>query len=177
MDNLSATLLTGWYNALYYIGIDIAKKAHEVCFMTENGYVLDGNSFKIPNTGSAIDKLQAMLDRYDLSSTNAVVGMEATGHYWLVLYSWLKEQGFDIKVINPLVTEGYRKMHIRKIKNDRIDAAVVAKVLILGEYQATSTVSRQANRSSLTPDLMPRCMNPVNSKAPGRTCPGADRRT
>jgi transposase len=64
--------------------------------------------------------------------------MEATGHYWLVLYSGLIEQGFDVKVINPLVTDAFRHMLIRKVKNDRIDAEVVVAVLRLGEYQETS---------------------------------------
>lgn len=107
---------------MYYIGINIAKKAHEVCFTNESGNILDGNSFNIPNTTSGIDKLQKKLDKFSLTPDNTVVGMEAAGHYWLVLYSWLTEQGFDVKVINPLVTDAYRNMLIRKIKNDRIDA-------------------------------------------------------
>ena len=123
---------------MYYIGIDIAKKAHEVCFLDQNGQVLDGNSFKIPNTLSGVDKLQKMLDKYGLTSENAQVGMEATGHYWLVLYSWLFEKGFDIKVINPIVTDALRNMRVRKVKNDRIDAEIVAKAIMFGEYQETA---------------------------------------
>jgi len=122
---------------MYIIGIDIAKKSHEVCFMNQDGDVLDGNSFNIPNTLSGLEKLQKMLTKYGLNSDNSIVGMEATGHYWLVLYSWLTEQRFDVKVINPIVTDAYRKMHIRKTKNDRIDAEVVARVIMLGEYQET----------------------------------------
>ena len=120
---------------MYYIRIDIAKKAHEVCFLDQDGQVLDGNSFKIPNTLSGVDKL---FDKYALTLENAHVGMEATGHYWLVLYSWLFEKGFDIKVINPIVTDALRNMRIRKVKNDRVDAEIVAKVLMLGEYQETA---------------------------------------
>lgn len=123
---------------MYYIGIDIAKKAHEVCFLDQNGQVLDGNSFKIANTLSGVDKLQKMLDKYGLTPENAQVGMEATGHYWLVLYSWLLEKGFDIKVINPIVTDALRNMRVRKVKNDRIDAEIVAKVIMFGEYQETA---------------------------------------
>ena len=122
---------------MYIIGIDIAKKSHEVCFMNQDGDVLDGNSFNIPNTLSGLEKLQKMLTKYGLNSDNSIVGMEATGHYWLVLYSWLTEQNFDVKVINPIVTDAYRQMHIRKTKNDRIDAEVVARVIMLGEYQET----------------------------------------
>jgi transposase len=120
---------------MFYIGIDIAKKAHEVCFLDANGDVLDGNSFKIPNTASGVEKLQKMFDKYGLTPDNSVAGMEATGHYWMVLYSWITEKGFDVKVINPIVTDAYRNMLIRKTKNDRIDAQVVARVLMLGEYQ------------------------------------------
>ena len=123
---------------MYFIGIDIAKKGHEVCFTDEKGDVLDGNSFNIPNTISGIDKLQQKFKKFNLHPGNAMVGMEATGHYWLVLYSWLVEQGFDVKVINPLVTDAYRHLLIRKVKNDRIDAEIVAAVLRLGEYQETA---------------------------------------
>ncbi len=123
---------------MYYIGIDIAKRSHEICFTNETGDVLDGNSFNIPNTISGIDKFQKKLNKFGLAPDNALVGMEATGHYWLVFYSWLVEQGFDVKVINPLVTDAYRHMLIRKVKNDRIDAEVVAAVLRLGEYQETT---------------------------------------
>lgn len=125
---------------MYYIGIDIAKKRHEVCFLNEEGNVLDGNSFNISNTASGLDKLQTALNKYGLKPDNSVVGMEATGHYWLVLYSWLIEQDFHVKVINPIVTDAYRNMLIRKTKNDRIDAEVVARVLKMGEYQETSVL-------------------------------------
>jgi len=90
-----------------------------------------------PNTLSGLEKFQKMLNKYGLNSNNVLVGMEATGHYWLVLYSWLIEQDFDVKVINPLVTDAYRKMYIRKTKNDRIDAEVVARVILLGDYHET----------------------------------------
>lgn len=125
---------------MYYIGIDIAKNSHEVCFLDTEGNILDGNSFNIRNNGSGFARLEQMLSRYHLSGDNTLVGMEATGHYWLVLYSWFLEKGFKVKVINPLVTDGYRHMQVRKAKTDRIDAEIVAKVLRLGEYQETSVL-------------------------------------
>ena len=100
---------------MYYIGIDIAKRAHEVCFTNETGEILDGNSFNIPNTISGIDKFQKKLDKFGLTPDNSLVGMEATGHYWLVLYSWLMETVLNVKVINPLVTMPTH-MLIRKVK-------------------------------------------------------------
>lgn len=123
---------------MYYIGVDIAKNSHEVCFLDAEGNVLDGNSFNVRNNSSGFTKLEKMLSKYRLTPENSIVGMEATGHYWLVLYSWLMKKSFTIKVINPLVTDGYRHMQIRKTKTDRIDAEIVARVLMFGEYQETS---------------------------------------
>ena len=125
---------------MYYIGIDIAKNRHQVCFLDEDGNVLDGNSFNIRNNASGFARLEQMLSRYHLSPDNTLVGMEATGHYWLVLYSWFLEKGFQVKVIHPLVTDGYRHMQVRKAKTDRIDAEVVAKVLCLGMFFPTECV-------------------------------------
>lgn len=126
---------------MFYIGIDIAKNAHEVCLLDANGDVLDGNTFKVPNTLGGFERFQKKLDKFGITPDNALLGMEATGHYWIVFYSWLFDKGFEIKVINPLVTDGYRKMNIRKSKTDRIDAEVIAKVLIFGEFQETSLPS------------------------------------
>lgn len=120
---------------MIYVGIDIAKKAHEVCFFDQaSDSILGGNSFKIPNTSSGMEKLKAKMELYDITPDNTVIGMEATGHYWMVLHAFLLELGFDVKVINPLVTDAYRGLLIRRSKNDRIDALIVAKVLMLGEY-------------------------------------------
>ena len=55
---------------MYYIGIDIAKRAHEICLTDEFGAVLDGNSFSIPNTLSGIEKLQKKLDKFGLNQDN-----------------------------------------------------------------------------------------------------------
>lgn len=128
---------------MFYIGVDIAKRSHEICFMDDNGDMLDGNSFKIPNTFSGLDKLQKMLDKYGLNPENSIVGMEATGHYWLVLYSWFIDNGFEVKVINPIVTDGYRNMLIRKVKNDSVDSAIVADVLRFGRYHETPVASEE----------------------------------
>jgi transposase len=45
--------------------------------------------------------------------------LEATGHYWLSVYSFLRAKGGVIHVINPIQTDGWRKgTEIRKRKTD-----------------------------------------------------------
>ena len=74
----------------------------------------------------------ATFDSYHLTPADCIVGMDATGHYWLAIYGFLLEKGFTVKVINPIVTDAYRNMQVRKVKTDPIDAMVIAKVLIWG---------------------------------------------
>ena len=64
--------------------------------------------------------------------------MEATGHYWLSVYTYLLELGFDLKVINPIQSEAFRKMYIRQTKNDSIDSKVIAQVMRFGQYSVSS---------------------------------------
>lgn len=65
--------------------------------------------------------------------------MEATGHYWLALFSFLDKQGFVIHVINPIQTDGWRKgTEIRKRKNDIIDSVLIADLIRYGSFNETS---------------------------------------
>jgi transposase len=98
---------------------------------------------KIANTIPGAQKLLDHLAKAGVSADNAVIGMEATGHYWLAIYSFLVGQNYVVKVINPIVTDAYRNMSVRKVKTDQIDAVVIAKVLRLGEYKEAPTANEQ----------------------------------
>lgn len=64
--------------------------------------------------------------------------MEATGHYWLSLYSYLLELGFTVYVINPIQSDAFRKMYIRQTKNDSKDSFIIAQIMRFGEFSTTS---------------------------------------
>ena len=56
--------------------------------------------------------------------------MEATGHYWLSLYSALTDNGFNVSVYNPYQIKSYRGAYNnRKQKNDIIDSIIIADYL------------------------------------------------
>ena len=59
--------------------------------------------------------------------------MEATGIYSLPLYSALKKDGYKIKLYNPIQTNGFRKLNIRKTKTYPIDSAIIADMLRFSE--------------------------------------------
>jgi transposase len=78
---------------LYYISIDIAKNNHEESIIDENGSLLS-ESISFPNSQSACEKLFKLLTKFGVTKDNCVIGLEAIGHYWLALYSYLINFGF-----------------------------------------------------------------------------------
>ena len=122
---------------MFYCGIDIAKYKHETTVIDEAGAaLLDSISFA--NSKEGCEKLLALFQRLDISQDDLLIGMEATGHYWLSVYGYLLEQGFEVKVINPIQSEAFRKMYIRQTKNDRKDSFIIAQIMRFGQFSATN---------------------------------------
>ena len=81
----------------------------------------------------------AQLEKFSTSSDDLLIGMEATGHYWLSLFSFLDEHGFFTHVINPIQTYRWRKgTEIRKRKNDIIDSVLIADLIRYGSFNDTA---------------------------------------
>jgi transposase len=64
--------------------------------------------------------------------------MEATGHYWLNLYTHLVERGLTVHVINPIQSDALRGLYIRQTKNDAIDSVIIADVIRIGRYSESA---------------------------------------
>lgn len=122
---------------MYYCGIDIAKYKHEASVIDETGKaLLDSISFA--NSKEGCEKVLSLFERLDIPKEELLIGMEATGHYWLSVYGYLLEQGFEVKVINPIQSEAFRKMYIRQTKNDSKDSFIIAQVMRFGQFSATT---------------------------------------
>jgi transposase len=121
---------------MHYCGIDIAKRKHEASVIGESGKLLS-RSFSIDNSADGAAKLFSFFSDNGIEKDKVVIGMEATGHYWLALYSFLTEEGYDIKVINPIQSDAFRKMYIRNTKNDSKDSFIIAQIMRFGEYHTT----------------------------------------
>ena len=118
---------------MYFCGIDIAKKKHDAVIVDGEGNFL-GKPISITNTVAGFEELLTRLQSLD---QNVLIGLEATGHYWLALYERLSEAGFKIVVLNPLQIAAYRRSGIRKVKNDRKDAWWIADYLRIANLQPT----------------------------------------
>ena len=54
--------------------------------------------------------------------------MESTGIYHYPLYYYFKELGYEIFVLNPLITHANQNINIRKVHNDKLDSQKVARL-------------------------------------------------
>ena len=95
-------------------------------------------SLSFANSKEGCEKLTALFEKLYISKDNLLIGMEATGHYWLSVYGYLLECGFEVKVINPIQSEAFRKMYIRQTKTDRKDSFVIAQIMRFGQFSATN---------------------------------------
>lgn len=116
-----------------YCGIDVAKHKHVVVVLDEQGQVLKP-AFTIANTRAGFDQLRQTLQGV---SQPLLIGLEATGHYWLALYEELTQQGQAVIVLNPLQVAAYRKSGVRKVKNDRSDAVWIADFVRIAHLPPT----------------------------------------
>ena len=121
---------------MYIIGIDIGKNHHEASIVSPKGRQI-GHSLRFATTHKGADSLISFIFK-NIGDSPCVFGMEATGHYWYPIYSFLKFKGYTIYVINPIQSDSLRKMYIRQTKNDSIDSFLIAEVIRFGQFEATS---------------------------------------
>lgn len=120
---------------MFYLGIDIGKNTHVASLVDDKKKVI----FKAFSFSNSIDGAESLILKLIPFKNELEVGMEATGHYWLSLYSYLVEKNFTVRVINPIQTDGWRQgIEIRKRKTDIIDSLLIADLLRYGDFVETS---------------------------------------
>jgi transposase len=118
------------------LGIDVAARKLDLVESNGNEHTV------IENTPAA---LQAYLRQRQLVPTSCVVGLEATGDYHFAITRWLVEQGFTVKILNPIVTKRYTRSTVRGTKTDQSDAEHIVRLVEAGEGEPASLDS-VANR-------------------------------
>lgn len=106
------------------VGIDVSKKTLAVALKTSQREYLD-TSFE--NTQGGITDLISYLKTQKTAYTVPCV-IESTGDFHLLSSCMLKEEGYEVKCINPIITHQYQRATIRNAKDDRIDAQLLANI-------------------------------------------------
>lgn len=125
---------------MFIVGIDIAKRSHEAVMIDLKGNII-GKPLRFANSQAGYLRLMDFLRANAGKDAEIEFGMEATGHYWLPLYTHLRRDGFPVSVINAIQSDALREMFIRKTKNDSRDAFIIAEVIRIGRHCETQVSS------------------------------------
>jgi transposase len=97
-------------------GIDTGKDKLDVALDRAS------DQLQVDNTSEGHEALARWLRRHRVKR----VGIEATGGYEQDVVATLRRKGFVVVVFQPAQVRAYARFHLRRAKNDKIDAALIA---------------------------------------------------
>jgi len=103
-------------NTTLSAGIDTAKAKLDVALHP------GGQRLQVDNSGPGFKRLARVLRDAGVE----LVGIEATGGYERAVVRHLRANGFTVLVMQPQQVKAYARLHLRRAKNDLIDAALIA---------------------------------------------------
>lgn len=107
---------------MIYVGIDVAAEKHACCILAESGKV--HKQFTFSNDISGFEKLHKAL----LAPSETKIGLESTGVYGNNLAEFLRRNGYETHIFNPLlVKKSIQATTLRKTKTDKSDAKHIAQ--------------------------------------------------
>lgn len=111
------------------VGIDVGSTFSFLSIVDPQGNIIL-KPFKIFH--DSLDSLQRVCleikKAEELHSMKSRTFLESTGIYHFPLFCYLNESGFEVFVINPLITHSIKNMGIRKVKNDKVDSIGIARI-------------------------------------------------
>lgn len=110
----------------YTIGLDISKRE----FHADFGAGEDVERFSTSAEG-VVAFLNTLRER-NMTNGKSLIGMEATGSYHLSVAYRCKEAGYQVNIINPLITKKRNQLSLRRVKTDASDAKLVRTCLLEG---------------------------------------------
>ena len=104
------------------LGIDISKSTFDVALLKGTKRA---KSAKFANTPTGFAELSQWLQQQSVERIHGC--LEATGIYGHELARYLYQQGHAVSMVNPARIKGYAKSQLSRTKNDRADAALIAR--------------------------------------------------
>ena len=124
------------------IGIDVSKGKLDLGLIEDDQTT---KSLQFTNDHAGIPSLVKTLQSYQEKIEEIPIVIEATGGYHYGITFSLMEKGFQkVLVINPLITRKHLNAQVRKIKNDRKDALLLAKIGLLEENNSSKLPTESA---------------------------------
>ena len=122
---------------MIYVGVDIAKIDHVIAAVDEQGEELS-KPMGFKNSAQGFEHAISWLEGVAKEPKDVVVGMEATGHYWMACYAYLLSHDYAVCVINPMQVRAVRRLKgLSGVKNDWVDSRLIAETLRIGQFDTT----------------------------------------
>ncbi len=120
---------------MYYVGIDVAKEKHYVCIL-DNTNEFAVKPFWIYSDVVGLRELLKRLANLSLNNDDFIIGVESTGAFSENLYEYITDADYKVILLNSYQTAKYRDFStMKKIKNDAIDAYIIAELLSSHKYK------------------------------------------
>jgi transposase len=113
-------------------GIDTAKDKLDVAVHGRE------QRWRVANAAAGWRRLAAELAEAGVMK----VGIEATGGYERGVVRHLRAEGFVVLVLQPIQVKNFARLHLRRAKNDALDAVLIAACTALLEPRAIETDER-----------------------------------
>lgn len=117
---------------MIYVGIDAASQKHDFFIQRDTGEVFSKKSITIKNDINGLKKLHNSIKDFVESTkdSNVRIGLESTGHYCKNILLYLIKEGYQVSLINPILTSmDIKASSVRKTKNDKLDAEAICRFL------------------------------------------------
>jgi len=114
-------------NPTHLVGIDVAKEVHVAAGIVPEGTVVFAGR-EIRYTRQDLDSFETFLATQCPRETT-LIGIEATGHYWIQLRRFLVDHGWSVLVFNPVHSGVLSRANARGRVTDADDALTIARVL------------------------------------------------
>ena len=113
------------------VGIDVGADFSFMSIALPNQTFV-GKPFKI--THSNLNSLEAAVSKIkeaeESNSLKARIFLESTGVYHYPLFCYLRDKGFHVSIINPIITNNSTNLNIRKVHNDKFDSKKLALIAL-----------------------------------------------
>ena len=108
----------------YFMGVDMAKATFDFCLLSSTGaYLWRG---QLSNDAHGIEGFLAQLRARGWKLNQIHFALEATGVYGKALIGALHQGGLAVSVLNPAQVKFFALSVLRRTKNDKLDAQIIA---------------------------------------------------
>lgn len=111
---------------LFVLGIDVSKDSLVIFDTASQSHTT------APNSEGALTEA-CKINRW--SAESHLAGLESTGDYSLLPMKTLVGLGFQVRLLNPILTQGGMKRTVRGVKTDATDSELIAELTAKGEGQ------------------------------------------